>query len=665
MRKNRTTLKTLWMLMFMASAAWAERTITSPDGQVKVTIQAENDAIVWSGSYKGKTLWKNGKLDHGTSAATIMSPASTSDHHEIWEPVWGKQAVITNGYRQLIFPMTAKKDITAELRLFDDAIAIRYCYTKPCKFEDKTHFPFCADYTLWAANRERANIGPIKLSEWEPQAHENSIQAPVTLRIATNCYAAILDAAIEKFQAGRLHRNTARSFYISSGSCSLEQGGHSSWRVILLGEQPGDLLTSSTLINLNKPSHIEDTEWIHPGIALWDWRGWGAKTTDGYQYALNMASWKRYIDFAAQYENIRYLLLDANWYGPEFDSASNPTCSRDHLLEQTPSGEIIRKPAPANWEQPIDIPQLIHYANERDVGIILYLNDRARDRHDLEQTLATYHNWGARGIKYGFMRYGKHKRVANTRHIMALCAKYQLTCNFHDGPVPPSGDMRSFPNCLGREFCHAQADAKRSFTPTTFCTTVFVNMLAGPLDMNNGLYAIKGAEQDRPRIFKPVHSTVVSETARCLIVFSGMPILPDIPEAYEPKADLFEFLVSLPMNWDETIILRGDIGKNITTARRSGDQWFVASACNEKGAVFDLDLGFLTQGITYSATIYSDNETAHYIDNPEAYEVKRTLLTSSDRLPIIMAPGGGHCLRLRPQPQRTSNKYRQKSKVDD
>ena len=109
----------------------------------------------------------------------------------------------------------------------------------------------------------------------------------------------------------------------------------------------------------------------------------------------------------------------------------------------------------------------------------------------------------------------------------------------HDGPVPPSGDERTYPNYATREFCHSQSDAMRAFSPTGFCEQIFVNMLAGPLDMCNGLYALENPARDRPRIFTNVESTVTAETARVLICYSGFSILPDCPEAYAEKADLF------------------------------------------------------------------------------------------------------------------------------
>jgi alpha-glucosidase len=224
-----------------------------------------------------------------------------------------------------------------------------------------------------------------------------------------------------------------------------------------------------------------------------------------------------------------------------------------------------------------------------------------------------------------------------------------LLCDFHDGPVPPSGDRRTYPNYVTREFCHSQSDARRAFSPTGFCEQVFVNMLAGPLDMCNGLYTLKNPARDRPKIFTNVNTTIVAETARVLVTFSGLSILPDCPEAYEAHADLFDFLSKLPMTWDETRILHGEVGQYITTARRRGDQWFIASATNEEPRTLQLTLDFLKPDQVYDATLYEDAPEAHYIENREAYRVRQLVVKGGDTLDARLAPGGGHCVYLTPK----------------
>ena len=43
----------------------------------------------------------------------------------------------------------------------------------------------------------------------------------------------------------------------------------------------------------------------------------------GFNYTMSYPSWERAVDFAAE-QGFAYLVLDANWYGPEFEQGSDP-----------------------------------------------------------------------------------------------------------------------------------------------------------------------------------------------------------------------------------------------------------------------------------------------------------------------------------------------------
>jgi alpha-glucosidase len=586
--------------------------------------------------------------------------AETSTVRESVKTVWDKFAEYDNHYNRLCWTLreTAgdRRTLRVNIRVYNQGVALRYEFPEDGGWGDTvqltggvTEFRFAADPTGWGYNRERDPVGPQPLSRF----HEGQgADLPLTLQCAPDAYLAVLEGAIFEQAPFRLRPISAgpTAFREAFAKSTLPAGSSTSWRVVLVGRQPGDLLVSPIPYCLNPPCKLAETDWIKPGLAFWDWRAWGARTADGFVYDLDMASWRRFIDFASK-NNVRYLVLDANWYGPEFEATSDPRISRDHLVIQPDmtKPQIIRKPAPDNWSDPIDVPALIRYAKARNVGIVLYINDIARSNYPFEETLALYHQWGAAGIKYGFMRARDQQKVLDTREIVALCAKYRLLCNFHDGPVPPSGDRRTYPNYVTREFCHSQSDAMRAFSPTGFCEQVFVNMLAGPLDMCNGLFTLENPARDRPRIFTNVESTIVAETARVLITFSGFAILPDCPEAYEARSDLFQFISRLPMTWDETRILHGSIGKYITTARRSGDRWFVASATNEEARTLTIPLDLLDEGKNYTAIVYEDAPDAHFQKNREAYRVSEMEVSRKATISARMAPGGGHCIYLEPQ----------------
>ena len=637
--------------------------VQSPNGNLTAKFQLADGKPQWQVGFHDEPLFNAGRLGLrlGDSPLGAMQTVATdrSTHRETIATAWGKFAEYDNHFSQLLWTLQETsgkgRKLQIEARLFDGGIGLRYVFLPDGGWEqtirladDLTEFCFVGDYTSWCYDGEHDPLGPQPLSRFRVGRRAGA-RLPLTVRSSSGVHLAVLEAAIFDHAPFGLTPSDAgrHAFRATFPASETARGSATSWRVVLVGKSAGDLLVSPVTYCLNPPCQIEDASWIRPGLAMWDWRAWGARTEDGFTYGLDMPSWRRFIDFASKH-HVGYLVLDAGWYGLEFEKTSDPRTSRDYLLVQPDpqNPRLVPRPPPAEWDDPIDVPALIRYGRSKNVGIILYFNDIARQNFPFEETLALYHRWGAAGIKYGFMKGSGQKKVRDTREIANMCAKYQLLCDFHDGPVPPSGDRRTFPNYVTREFCHSQSDARRVFSPTGFCEQVFVNMLAGPLDMCNGLYTLENPARDRPKIFTNVNTTITAETARVMISFSGLSILPDCPEAYEAKSDLFEFLGKLPMTWDETRILHGEIGKYITTARRSGDQWFVASATNEDARTLSVRLDFLQPDQTYTATLYEDAPDAHYVENREAYRVRKIKVKNGDTIDAVMAPGGGHCIHL-------------------
>jgi alpha-glucosidase len=275
----------------------------------------------------------------------------------------------------------------------------------------------------------------------------------------------------------------------------------------------------------------------------------------------------------------------------------------------------------------------------------LYLNDVGGKQFPIEQTLKQYGEWGAAGVKYGFMNGNAAQKNAWTRRITELCAQNHLLCDYHDGPVHPYGQMRTWPNAVTREFCHSQLDAHRAFQPKTFVTTVFVNMLSGPLDMCNGFADLTQAGRvDQPQ---PVPSTLTGEAARTLIVFSGATIIPDIPENYRKHPELLQFIAAEKQPWRESKTLSGVIGEHIVMARQAADgAWLIGAATNEEARELDIPLTFLGRG-RYEALVLQDGDDSDYRTHKESYKSENRVVTREDKLHLKLAPGGGACILLR------------------
>ena len=389
------------------------KTLSSPDGKLSLTIQfAKNGSLSYSFAAYHRTIINDSPLgladdSNNTlpSGEWLLSNSKQRSVKSVWKPIWGKRAVVPDQYNEIQLDLTGPNQSTLnhlrlEVRAYNDGVAFRYCIPAEennslIATSELTRYNFAGDYTAWYYNGENHNIGPEKLSE------TNGKRLPVmTLRIDSSLYLGIHEADLTVGAPLVLQSEKgSTAFWVASAPGKLDANYHSAWRVILCGRTPGKLVDSH-LIELLNPEPKGDFSWVKPGVAVWDWRIDGAQI-DGFTYTMSYPSWIRMVDFAAE-NNIRNLVLDANWYGPEHEAESDPV-----------------KGDKAN-----DVRKLLQYGKEKGVGIWLYLNDVGGRKYPIKETLKQYGEWGAAGVKYGFMS-GKpdEKKYLDTQNHRTLCSK--------------------------------------------------------------------------------------------------------------------------------------------------------------------------------------------------------------------------------------------------
>ena len=635
MKSMKLSFVLVGLLLIGLSGCVKEYKLRSPDKNIQLEFNLSEGKPSYTLTVGDKTPIKNAtlgvKTDNNFNGVFKVIESQTKEVNEEYEMIWWKNRQVENHYIEMKISLEevseTPKKLNITFRAYDDGVAFRYGFPEQENLkefiieEDLSEFAFTEDFTWWSANGERENLGPLSM-----KAFESPVFTPTVLKCADNLYLGIHEAATYEFSNFKLKKgDKPYSFQCDvQGSSQAKTGMQTSWRTIFIGDKPGSLVESNLLINLNPASKIENTSWIKSGTSMWDWRTWGYTAPDGFVYGLNTTSHKRFIDFAAEH-NVDYLLMDADWYGPEFSEDSDPTKSNNE----------------------IDIEENFRYANEKGVGIFLYLNDVGAKKFGLERILKQFHDWGAAGVKYGFMTSKGQAKVLQTRRVIEMCAKYKLMFDFHDNPIPPSGDERTWPNVMTREYCHSQADAKRSYFPETIVSASFINMLAGPLDLCNGWYGFEGAEE-RPKFFEFLPGTVAAENAKMVVGFSGISVLPDAPENYLEKSDLFDFIKQLPDRFDEYKVLDGGIDSFISVGRRSGEKWYIGSLTNREARTIKIKLDFLKPGVEYKAFLYEDAPESHYMDNREAYQIRNIKVNSESEITIKLAPGGGNAIRIEP-----------------
>ena len=138
-------------------------------------------------------------------------------------------------------------------------------------------------------------------------------------------------------------------------------------------------------------------------MVAWEW--WNNISLYGVDFTsgLNTASYKYYIDFAANYR-IPYIILDGGW-------SESPT----NVMEPRPE---------------IDLEELVAYGNERNVGLILWSNWNAIDK-DMVDVLEQFEKWGVKGLKVDFMMLANQYMVNFYERTAQACAKHKLLVDFH------------------------------------------------------------------------------------------------------------------------------------------------------------------------------------------------------------------------------------------
>ncbi|MEP3837669.1 MAG: glycoside hydrolase family 97 catalytic domain-containing protein [Algibacter sp.] len=627
------TLSLLALLLVMSGCSnnKTDFSINSSDGNTSVIIKSKEGKITYA-------LFKNGKELVGTSEISILpnklaeiTNSSLNANNTNWKPVWGQFSEIKNEYNELVLDILLDK-VKAKLyiRVFNKGVGFRYQLEG---FKEGNEATFYCEYNLnntnelYAPNGENPPLGPINIESLKEVKKQPRLLTPLVVKNSETSYLSLLESDLyvaPEFGTIKFKFNKDKNVLAATNKIKLKGTKVTTpWRVILVEEKIGDLVTNTVPLNLATPSQVEDTSWIQPGKSLWDWRVHGYITDDGFTYGFDTESYIRFIDFAAK-KGIEYFLIDASWY---------TKVTKGHFT-------VTSK---------LNLEKVSEYAKTKGVKLILYY-DRHKGDYGDDQLFSHFASLGMSGIKYGFMG----NNVSFTSNAIQQSAKNHLLVDFHDSPVPFTGMERTFPNAITREYCHAQQDSRKAFTPETFIKMALINAIQGPLDMNNGNFDLiginKGDRLKGPKKKNTYFSTVVSEAARTLVIHSGLVCLPDAPESYNKKADLFEFIEKMPVGkWDESIVLTSKMAKYISTARRFEQEWFVGSVNNEEAKTLDIKLDFLDDNKAYTVTYYQDTEKTHGIENPETYQIKKGTVKKGDVIKAIMAAGGGHCMWIKPK----------------
>ena len=363
---------------------------------------------------------------------------------------------------------------------------------------------------------------------------------------------------------------------------------------------------------LSSPQAIDETDWIKPGKVAWDWYNANNLRKVDFKSGLNTPTYKYYIDFASKY-NLEYIILDEGW-----------SQSTTEILTSNPD---------------INLHEIIDYGKSKGVGVILWVLWKPL-LSNLEEILNTYATWGVAGIKVDFMQRADQQMVNIFEEIAKVAAKNRLIVDFH-GCFKPNGLQRTYPNVLTFEGVKGNENHKWSaqITPEHNLTLPFTRMVAGPMDYTPGAMRNANRKNFAPSFERPMSlGTRCHQLAMYIIYESPLQMLCDSPSEYLNEPEIPAFLSKIPTIWDQTIILDASVSEFILSARRSGNNWYIAAMTNHFSRNLDIVLDFLPDG-EYNMEIMSDGINADRHAEDYRYEVKK--VNNNTKMKIHLAAGGG------------------------
>lgn len=630
--------------------------LRSPGGGVEVTFALRaTGAPAYSVAYKGRTvvspsslgldLRGGGPLYRGMEVESVGRRA----HDSTYALVVGKTSRARERYHELTISLREsggpRRRLQIIFRAYDDGVAFRYRIPPQVGLEtldiveEISEFRFPADFRCWAmrlktfhSNYEQ-EFEPMSVGQIKPDA---IVGLPVTIQADDGPTLAIAEADLKDYAGMYLHGvEGSPNALVSRLSPHANGDGFavssraplsSPWRVLMIGDTPGRLIESTLILSLNDPPAFQDTSWIRPGKAAWDW--WSGQLTEGVANpGMNDATMKHYIDFASEYK-LEYMLVDEGWYAPHAAGTA-----RDVPVD-------ITKTVPE-----IDLPGLVSYARERGVGLILWIHWKlARDQMD--KAFPFYERLGVKGVKIDFMDRDDQEMVAFYHRVLKKAAEHHLVVDLH-GAYKPTGLVRTYPNYLSQEGVLGAEYNKWTarITATHNVTLAFTRMLAGPLD-----YTPAGFRNVTPAEFKTrekgplVMTTRAHQLAMYVVYESFLQMVADAPSAYRGQPGS-EFIRVVPTSWDETRVLAGEIGKYVVVARRRGRAWFVGAMTNEESRTIQVPLDFLGRG-TYTLDAFADGADAS--SEPTQLSVAASRVSAGQTLSLKLAPSGGYAAQLKP-----------------
>lgn len=646
--------------------------VASPDGTLVVELATDNDGRPsYAVSRKGQPVIAASRLGFLLLDAPkfernieIVQPRTRS-FDETWEQPWGERRFIRNHYNELTVTLKEKakpfRRLDVVFRVFDDGVGFRYRFPKQPGLEqvkigeELTEFSLARDATAWW----------IPAGEWNreeylyhrtPVQQVGDAQTPITFRFDDGSHLSIHEAALVDYSGMNLTRVDGRKLKadltpgIGEGKVVRAAPFDTPWRTLLLSDDAAGLAMSSLTLNLNEPNALGDVSWVKPlkYVGVWwemhlDLKSWAS----GPKHGATNENVRKHIDFAARHGFGGVLVEGWNvgWDGDWFGNGEDFSFTQSY--------------------PDFDLEALSRYARSKGVVLIGHHETSGNAAHyesQLDAAFDLYQRVGVPAVKTGYVADASQAKVTGTdgqrhyawhegqdmaRHhlkVVTEAAKRHIAVNPHE-PIKDSGLRRTYPNWITREGARGMefsAWGQPGNPPEHEANLVFTRLLAGPMDYTPGIFGMKTRSTDG------IATTWAKQLSLYVVIYSPLQMAADLLENYEKHPAPFQFIKDVPVDWDDTRVLNGEVGDYVTIARkeRGGDNWYLGALTDEDGRTLSVPLSFLDEGRRYTAQIYRDGDQAHWKTAPQDIVIEERTVTRADTLALKLAPGGGQAIRF-------------------
>lgn len=593
-----------------------EKTFTSPDGQVQVTINDENGTPNYSVKYASSEFLKSSPLGLHTNigdysknlSMTAFDTKKVEDHYYLRNI---KQSHVDYEATEAVasFTQNGNKVMDVIFRVSNRDVAYRYHIykkgdTKVCVInEEASGFSLPEGTTTFLCPQSKPMGGFARTSPSYETSYTlddsmgkngwgEGYSFPCLFKISDKGWALISETGVDgRYVASRLLNvkdGLYRIGFPQQGECngwgstsaSVSLPFDTPWRTITVGTTLANIVETTVPFDLVSPKYKASQEYVY-GKGSWSW-------IIGMDSSCNYDEQKRYIDFSAAM-GYQTVLIDALW---------DVQIGYDKIEE------------------------LARYGKSKGVGLFLWYNSngnwndapqsplgKMNDSHIRRQEMAWMKKAGIKGIKVDFFGGDKQNMMQLYEDILADANDYGIMVIFH-GCTLPRGWERMFPSYVASEavlasenlhFSQGSCDAEAM----NACIHPFVRNTVGSMDFGgstlNKYYNAdnKRGSQRRTSDVCALSTAVLFQS--CVQHFALAPNnLTDAPSW------AVDFMKNVPTTWDEVKFVDGYPGKYVIIARRSGNTWYVAGVNAEKTALTKkITLPMLNAGAT--AKMYSDD----------------------------------------------------------